>query len=174
MNRVLIIVDMQNDFITGSLSNPEAIRAEDYIVSDLDLSAFSTIFLTRDTHFGDYLDTLEGKKLPIAHCTYGSEGWQVSTRIMKKVEASNVPYHFLDKHAFGYDWANMPFSLAAFDEIVLVGVCTDICVISNALILKSLYYNTPVQVIAYMCAGTTEEKHDQAIEVMRSCLIDIL
>lgn len=175
MSKSLVIVDMQNDFITGSLGTPEALEAERYILKELDFSSFSTIFITRDTHFSHYLETAEGKKLPVPHCIYKTEGWQISTPIMKKVRESGVPYHYLDKHSFGYDqWNSLSAFLNTDEEIIIVGVCTDICVISNALILKSLFHETPIKVISYMCAGTSVEKHDEALDVMRSCQIDIL
>lgn len=175
MGKSLVIIDMQNDFITGSLGTPEAIEAERYILKELDFSSFSRIFLTRDTHFDSYMDTMEGHKLPIPHCIKNTNGWQISSAIMDKIHEVAVPYYFLDKHSFGYPCWNVLFShLLNDDEFVIVGVCTDICVISNALILKALYPETPIKVISYMCAGTTPEKHDEALDVMRSCHIDVV
>ena len=174
MGKNLIIVDMQNDFITGALGTPEAIEAERYIVKDLNFNSFDRIFLTRDTHFDWYGETAEGKKLPIPHCIRYSKGWELSEAIMEKVVKSHVPYYFCDKYTFGYNWNNVNGVLGLGDEYTIVGVCTDICVISNALMLKALHPENVIQVIGYMCAGTTPEMHDKAIDVMASCQIDIV
>lgn len=175
MSRSLVIVDMQNDFIEGPLSTPEAVQAKTNIIRSLNFRSFASIYLTRDTHFSHYMETAEGQKLPIPHCIYKTDGWQINPDIMNKIRESGVPYHYLDKHSFGYNqWSSLSAFLNTDEEIVIVGVCTDICVISNALILKALYHETPIKVISYMCAGTTPEKHDEALDVMRSCQIDII
>lgn len=174
MSRSLVIIDMQNDFIDGPLGTPEAIQVKTNIIKSLNFHSFSSIYLTRDTHFSHYLETAEGKKLPIPHCIYKTDGWQINPDIMNKIRESGVPYHYLDKHSFGYNqWNSLSTFLESEEEIIIIGVCTDICVVSNALILKSIFHETPIKVISYMCAGTSVEKHNEALDVMRSCQIEV-
>ena len=179
--KTLIIIDMQNDFITGPLGTPEAQKVEKSIAKWLHsskwLHPFSNdqIYVTRDTHDGDYLATPEGIKLPIPHCICGSKGWQVSSVIMKQLEKSDVFYTFINKRTFGYpDWNLKNLHGAEDDEIVLIGVCTDICIISNALILKSMFPYAQIRIISSLCAGTTPENHQKALDVMKSCQIEVI
>ena len=122
------------------------------------------IIFTRDTHEENYLDTAEGKKLPVIHCIKGTDGWQ----IIPELEAEGCEY--IDKPTFG--WLNWG-GFGEHDEIELVGVCTDICVVSNALILKAMYPEAVISVDAGCCAGVTPEKHEAALETMKSCQIDV-
>ena len=173
----LIIVDMQNDFIDGVFSNADAQRIVEPIV-DLMCGWDGNIILTRDTHQYNYLDTPEGKKLPIRHCVQGTEGWCVHDAIMQTVLAllgtNGVPCDFIDKSTFGYiewrEWGNPELC----DDIYIVGTCTDICVISNALILKAMFPEKNITVISDLCAGTTTENHEAALNVMRSCQVDVI
>ena len=174
MGKNLIIIDMQNDFITGSLGIPEAIEAEHYIVKNLNFEEYTRVFLTHDTHSQNYLETAEGKKLPIPHCIRNTYGWEISTPILKKLKNSKVPYYFCNKFTFGYKWSKMDAIIENDNSFTIVGVCTDICVISNALILKALYPEARIEVIGYMRAGTTPEKHDEALDIMKSCQIEVV
>lgn len=172
--KTLIIVDMQNDFITGPLGTPEAQKVEKYIAKWLHSFSYDQIYVTRDTHDSDYLTTPEGIKLPVPHCIWDTEGWQVSKAIMEELEKPNVFYTFLNKRTFGYPtWDLVNLRGAEDDEIILVGVCTDICVISNALILKSMFPYARIRVIPSLCAGTTPEMHKKALDIMRSCQINV-
>lgn len=144
------------------------------IIKEMDASDF--IIFTRDTHYENYLQTSEGKKLPIKHCIKGSEGWNVISALVNHANQMDKVNHYayVDKETFGYsDWKLIE-GINGYDEIELVGTCTDICVVSNALILKALYPDTNIIVKASACAGLTKEKHEAALETMRSCQIDVI
>lgn len=167
-DRILICIDLQRDFITGPLGTPEAQTIIPNVKKKIKeyQKRGDEIIFTRDTHFDDYLDTSEGKKLPIPHCICRSDGWEI-------VDGLTVPNcRYVCKNTFGwmfwrdYSWANA--------KIELIGVCTDICVISNALILKATFPNAEIIVDASCCAGTTPEKHKAAMDVMRSCQINVI
>ena len=165
MKKTLIIVDMQKDFIDGSLGTKEAAAIVENVRGKLEeyRSAGNEIIFTRDTHGEDYLDTPEGKKLPVVHCVKGTAGWELSD----KLDASGCK--IIDKPSFGYTgWNEFDF-----ESIELVGLCTDICVISNALILKAFFPNAEISVDASCCAGVTPDTHDAALKAMRMCQIDI-
>lgn len=168
MKKVLIVVDMQNDFVSGSLGTPEARGIVENIkqrISEYHQKGDRIIF-TKDTHYDNYLETQEGKYLPVKHCIYGTDGWA----IVADLDADGCTQ--VHKPTFGYEhWKNEDIGMS--DEIELVGVCTDICVITNALLLKTCYPEIKITVDATCCAGTTPEKHRVALEVMRSCQINI-
>lgn len=162
--KVLIVVDVQNDFITGALGSKEAVAVIPNIkkkIEEYHAAGYDIIF-TRDTHGVDYLETNEGKNLPVVHCIKGTEGWQ----IVDGLETPDCQY--IDKPTFG--WLGWPKDFP-YDEIELIGVCTDICVVSNALILKAMYPEAKITVDASCCAGVTPELHDAALATMRSCQI---
>ena len=166
MNRALIIVDMQVDFVTGSLGTKEAERIVPAVVKKIETEKENgaQIIFTKDTHETNYLQTQEGRKLPVKHCLQGTEGWQ----IVPGLETEHCEY--VDKPTFGWmHWDDF----GTQDEIELIGVCTDICVVSNALILKAKYPEAVISVDASCCAGVTPEKHKAALETMRSCQIDV-
>jgi len=170
--KALIVVDVQNDFTSGTLGTKEAVAAIPIIKQYVDRfhADGHKIIYTRDSHDADYLNTLEGKKLPIEHCFRGSWGWRVVDEIGYK-ESENVSY--VNKWQFGYDdWEGE--YLDQYDEVVMLGFCTDICVISNALTIKTFYPNLPITVIAAGCAGTTPEKHNAALDIMESCQINVI
>ena len=166
MSRVLIVIDMQNDFVTGALGSKEAQAIVPNVQAKIKEYADrgDRIIFTRDTHEENYLDTAEGKKLPVIHCIKGTDGWQ----IIPQLEVEGCEY--IDKPTFG--WLNWG-GFGKHDEIELVGVCTDICVVSNALILKAMYPEAVISVDAGCCAGVTPEKHEAALETMKSCQIDV-
>lgn len=193
--KYLIIVDMQNDFIDGSLANKDAQVIVPKICEFI--KGFDgQIICTLDTHKLNYLSTPEGKNLPIEHCIKGTAGWNLSKPIMTELKnyrkrmKTHVPLDsplmfdepmepvFIEKSSFGYTgWEDFHFGYAWEDkddlEIILVGTCTDICVISNALMLKSLYPEIKITVLKDLCAGVTKEKHEAALEVMKSCQINV-
>ena len=173
--KALIIIDFQNDFVTGALGTPEARTIIPAIQSLID-EAYTEdhiIIYTRDTHDADYVDTQEGRKLPISHCLYGTDGWNIVPECECKEIPGNLVYHF-NKKQFGYDDWEHTEALKAAEEIILCGVCTDICVITNALLLKTYFPETPIKVVASACAGTTPENHAAALQVMQSCQIEII
>lgn len=170
MKKALIVVDMQNDFVTGTLANKDA-QAIVGSISEYVKSYDGEIILTRDTHGSSYLMTQEGEKLPVEHCVIGSDGHKVVREILDACEGKS--YRYVDKCTFGYPDA-AGWNLGDCDEADVVGTCTDICVISNVLILKALYPSMTIRVHKDMCAGLTREKHDAAIEVMQSCQAEVV
>lgn len=184
--KVIIVVDMQNDFITGSLGSPEAVEVKNKMIKYLREQDYNNtkVIFTMDTHREDYLESYEGKKLPIPHCIFDTEGWKINEELYDSVPADSKDTQF--KQTFGsLDLTEtvMDTILNAYlesdtenflDEIEIVGVCTDICVISNALILRAYYPNTRIKVISELCAGTSKEAHNAALMVMNSCQIDIV
>lgn len=183
--KYVIVVDMQNDFITGALANPAAEAIVQPIADFLTKEKNKTILFTRDTHDFNYLATSEGKALPVEHCLKETTGWAIRDEIFKAARSnkSSFGWGFVDKPTFGYiSWVKYFDELSKIlccdctnvEEITLCGTCTDICVISNALILKALYPNAKIRVIKDLCAGLTPEKHNAAIEVMKSCQIEVI
>lgn len=174
MKKFLIVVDMQKDFVDGALGTKEACAIVPAAAKKI--AGFEgEIFATYDTHFDDYMDTAEGRKLPVPHCIKGTEGWQLNKDIAAALKAKK--YTPVEKYTFGS--VNLPdlIKKAAGTEefsIELIGLCTDICVISNALILKANFPEADIAVDEACCAGVTPEKHDAAVETMKSCQIDIL
>ena len=171
--KTLIVVDMQNDFIDGSLANPAAAA----IVSDMAeyIKNFDgQIIFTRDTHYPNYMETQEGRNLPVMHCQYGSEGWEIQDDLFEAVRGRNIEWSVVDKNSFG-DTYELEDEIDAYsDEIYLCGTCTDICVISVALNLKARFPEIKMYCIADLCVGLTPEKHAAALEVMKSCQIEVI
>lgn len=169
---VLIVVDMQNDFISGSLGTAEA-RAIVPAVAEKMRAFRGVILATRDTHEENYLATEEGKKLPIPHCIRGTAGWALCPEV-----AALLPTEPLDKPTFGCVGLGERLLRLHAEEpitgITLIGLCTDICVISNALLCKAFLPEVPVAVDAACCAGVTPESHRTALSAMRPCQIEIL
>ena len=166
MKRTLIVVDMQNDFIDGALGTKEAQAIVPNVKKKIEeyKTRGDEIIFTRDTHFSNYLDTNEGEHLPVKHCIQGTYGWLISDEL-----DNGVGYPVIDKYTFGFDgWVDYDF-----EEIELVGLCTDICVVSNALILKALFPDIDITVDASCCAGVTPESHQAALTTMRMCQITV-
>ncbi len=174
MKKFLIVVDMQKDFVDGALGTKEAEaivpRAADKI------KRFDgEIFVTYDTHFDDYLNTAEGKKLPVPHCIKGTKGWQLHPIIADAL--LNKQYMPVEKITFGsIELPQIIRQVAGKNDfsIELIGVCTDICVVSNALILKANFPQKEIFVDASCCAGVTPETHIAALQTMKCCQIDII
>ena len=159
---------MQKDFVDGSLANPMAQAVVSEIAAYAD-SFDGDLIATRDTHTENYLQTSEGKRLPVVHCVHGTLGWEIVPEISEVLERKNAK--LVDKSTFGYpDWD----FLNDYDEVTLVGTCTDICVVSNALILKAKLPDLAVKVKRNLCAGTTKENHEAALAVMACCQVEIL
>ena len=174
MNKVLVVVDMQNDFIDGALGTNEAQLIVDNVVDKIK-NFDGKVIATRDTHYIDYLDTQEGINLPVKHCIENTEGWEIKTEIQKLLEKEDV--RVFNKVTFGSKELAMYLeelgSQKFIDEIELVGLCTDICVISNAMLIKAFLPETKVVVDASCCAGVTVESHKNALEAMKMCQISI-
>lgn len=175
MKKILVVVDMQNDFIDGALGTPEAAAIVENVCAKIRSEEWDIIFATRDTHDDNYFETQEGQKLPIEHCIRTSRGWYLQDDVHKAIKYSNTgTKHVFNKPTFGsVTLANkLPKDIEA--EFTIVGVCTDICVISNALLLKAHYPEMNIIVDASCCAGSTPEKHKMALEVMKSCQINVI
>ena len=172
MRKILIVVDMQNDFVSGSLGSPEAQAIVPNVVEKIKQYHDDYIFFTKDTHYENYLETLEGQKLPVEHCIEYTWGEQIIDDLREEFGYSDG---IIRKHTFGYaDWKTYLGEWAQGAEIELCGLCTDICVISNALALRMFYPDSKITVDASCCAGVTPEKHAAALEVMKSCQIDVI
>ena len=181
--KVLIIVDMQKDFIDGALGTPEAAAIVDNVAKRVANSDGELIIFTKDTHGEDYLNTPEGKKLPVPHCIQGTAGWQINPAIIdawrgngSTLKLPELPDNTFTKPVFGsVDLVNfLKAREGEITEIEILGLCTDICVISNAIMIKNAMPNVPISVNATCCAGVTPQSHAQAINVMRMCQIDII
>lgn len=174
MKKCLIIIDMQNDFIDGSLSNKSAQDIIPAILEELRTGGYEHIVFTRDTHTKNYLNTPEGKRLPVEHCIMGTEGWELNQEILEDACFGCDSISFFDKPTFGsLGLLSHIQSQGDFDEVVVCGTCTDICVVSNVLILKTMKPDLNITVLGNACAGLTPEKHQAALEVMKSCQINV-
>ena len=173
MKNVLIVVDMQVDFVTGALGS-DAARAIVPRVS-AKISEYKKrgdlIIFTRDTHRKDYLQTQEGKNLPVEHCILGTEGW----KIYGELDTGCKGHYYATKNTFGWlNWGEFIKNNNVIENIELSGLCTDVCVVSNALILKAMYPENKITVDAQCCAGVTEESHRAALLTMKMCQINII
>lgn len=189
--KFLFVIDMQNDFIDGSLGSDEAKKIVPNVVKliqNWDNDKDHAIWYTYDTHYEDesrihtkYENTLEGKMLPVNHCIYTSPGWQINEYVMDEIVKRNSLYdRAFPKHTFGsldmmneaamHLWENHKSD----DSLYLCGLCTDICVVSNALLLRARFPNLHIYVYENCCAGTSKEAHDAAIKVMKSCQIEVI
>lgn len=177
--KILVVVDMQNDFIDGSLGTPEAQAIVPNVRKKVReaINNGDTIVYTRDTHYLGYLDTKEGKKLPVEHCIYKTDGWQIPEELLPPFTYEDA--FIVNKETFGYQDLPMKIeNVLAFshdcDEIELIGLCTDICVVSNALLLKAAFYDSmEISVDATCCAGVTPESHEAALKTMEMCQINV-
>jgi nicotinamidase-related amidase len=173
--KTLIVIDTQNDFITGPLGTPETVAIVPKVKKKIEeyVSRGERIIFTRDTHFEDYLETNEGKYLPIEHCIHETNGWEVTDVLHTYIQTYDNA-DVIDKHSFGYkNWYRW-FEELIDNDIEIVGVCTDICVVSNALSLKANFSENNITVDASCCAGTTPENHKAALQVMKSCQINVI
>ena len=172
MQNILIVVDMQNDFIDGALGTAEA-QAIVPAVREKIQSFQGRVIFTQDTHPADYLQTQEGRRLPVPHCIEGSHGWELRQELVLRPEAE-----FIRKPTFGSALLGQRLlaldAEEAIESVTLVGLCTDICVISNALLVKAFLPEVPVTVDAACCAGVSPESHRNALAAMKMCQIDVI
>lgn len=173
MNKVLVVVDMQKDFVDGALGSAEAVAIVPNVVQKIK-TFDGFIFVTYDTHSADYMNTSEGKKLPVPHCIKGTDGWELDSQVASALEGKD--YVSVEKPTFGS--VELPKLIAdrAGKEFALevIGLCTDICVVSNALVLKASFPENDISVIADCCAGVTPESHNAALQTMKSCQINVI
>jgi nicotinamidase-related amidase len=170
MKNILVVVDMQKDFIDGALGTKEAVSIVDSVAETIKGFNGEVVF-TRDTHFDNYMETQEGKNLPVPHCIKGTEGWQLDKKLeVLKTDDMKV----FDKLTFGsVELAEYLKSVKDLESVTLIGLCTDICVISNALLIKANLPEIKISVIEKCCAGVTPQSHKNAIEAMKMCQIEI-
>lgn len=182
-SKILVVVDMQNDFVTGALRNEEAIKIIPNVVKKIDQALKNddvNLIFTKDFHEDeDYLETEEGKNLPIKHCINGTEGMNIIPEIMALFGNKEYSYTTFHKNTFGCislgnSLKYLNENTEPITEVELIGVCTDICVISNALLIKAFLPNAHIIVDASCCAGVTPENHKTALDAMRACQIEII
>ena len=173
MRKLLIVVDMQKDFVDGALGSKEAVAIVDNVVKKIE-DFDGDIIVTYDTHPEHYMQTQEGKHLPVPHCIKGTDGWKLDSKVQTAVDQKG--YHAMEKPTFGstelpeYIKANYnPDDI----EIELIGLCTDICVVSNALLLKANFTEAKISVDASCCAGVTPESHRAALTTMQMCQVNV-
>ena len=170
MNDVLIVVDMQNDFIDGALGTAEALAIVPKVKEKIDGFRGKVLF-TRDTHQPNYMETQEGRKLPVPHCIENTPGWEIVPQLRELTAGCLV----IDKPAFGsVKLGEILTGREDIEAITLIGLCTDICVISNAMICKAALPEVPVTVEAACCAGVTPSSHDNALSAMKMCQIEVI
>ena len=169
--KILCVIDMQNDFIDGALGTSEAVAIVENVEDKIKeyRKNGDTVIFTRDTHYENYMETSEGRKLPVPHCIKDTLGWQISDKL--EVGDSTV----IDKPTFGsVELSDYIANLNDVEEVEFVGLCTDICVISNVLLLKAKLPEVTIRVDSSCCAGVTPETHRNALEAMKMCQIEIL
>ena len=178
---ILVVIDCQNDFITGSLRNEEAIKKVPNIVKKIREFNGEAIFYTMDTHAEKYLETKEGQKLPVVHCVKGTDGWKLDANIeaaLNDAKLRNIKVVGIEKPTFGsFDLVEEIKKVALWSNptIEVLGFCTDICVVSNALAIKAAFYEAAdIKVVENCCAGVTPETHEAALTTMKMCQIDVI
>ena len=181
--KVLAVIDMQNDFITGSLGNEACKNVVPEVVKVVSAGDYDAVFLTRDTHDDNYLQTQEGRKLPVIHTQRDTEGWQIQEDVWKAVTDNyrDEQIQVIDKGTFGSEKLALKLKELGLEkegdgtlQIDFVGVCTDICVINNVFLVKAAVPEATVCVIAGACAGVTPASHQTALDAMENCQIDIV
>ncbi len=174
MKKILIVVDMQKDFVDGALGSKEAVSIVGNVVKKIE-GFDGDIIVTYDTHTENYMETQEGKKLPVPHCIKGTDGWKLDKNVQKALE--NKEYKSFEKPTFGSvelaEYIKENYNPDEI-EIELIGLCTDICVVSNALLMKANFLETKVSVDATCCAGVTPESHNASLLTMKMCQVEVV
>ncbi|NBI92130.1 cysteine hydrolase [Lachnospiraceae bacterium] len=173
MKKILVVIDMQNDFIDGALGTAEALGIVEKVVDKIGSYPADGIYATRDTHGEDYLETSEGRYLPIKHCIKGTKGWEIRPEVARAMPQAAV----IDKPTFGSEELAQRLleeSRKEEIEIEFVGLCTDICVVTNALLVKTKLPEVKISVDASCCAGVTPESHEAALLTMKMCQVDVI
>ena len=169
MSKILVVVDMQNDFIDGALGTSEALKIVPYVKEVIE-GFDGKVFFTRDTHFENYMESQEGKNLPVPHCIKGTHGWEIRNEL--DILRTTEP---IDKLTFGSsDLVEVLKSQGEIESITFLGLCTDICVISNVMVTKAFFPEIPLIVDARGCAGVTPESHKRALEAMKVCQVKVI
>lgn len=173
MKKILVVVDMQKDFVDGALGTPEAVGIVENVVNKIK-TFDGDIIVTYDTHLENYMETQEGNNLPVPHCIKGTDGWALDARVQAAL--SGKEYKIIEKPTFGS--VELPEHIKdnynpSEIEIELIGLCTDICVVSNALLLKANFLETKVSVDSSCCAGVTTDSHNAALLTMKMCQVNV-
>lgn len=173
MKKILVVIDMQNDFIDGALGTKEAVAIVPKTAEKIRLYPSDCVIATRDTHQINYLQTSEGRHLPVEHCIEGTKGWELREELQKLLTGAVI----LNKPSFGS--LELPETVKRLVgneefELELIGLCTDICVVSNALLLKVAFPEVPIRVDAACCAGVTPDSHRAALQTMKMCQIEVI
>ena len=171
MDKAIIVIDMQNDFVFGELSTDEARAIIPRLVEKLEkvvAEKSADLIFTQDTHKDDYLSTQEGRNLPVVHCIKNTEGWEIISDLKRFTPFAKA---VIEKKTFGS--TRLPSLIKPYKEVIFMGVCTDVCIISNAILVKSFYPELVVSVDASCCAGTTPENHETALTAMKNCQCNI-
>lgn len=171
MKNVLIVVDMQNDFIDMALGTKEAVLSVQPVIDLINDEQFDTVIATMDTHGTDYMETYEGKHLPVIHCVKGTEGWQINASVNEALKKRNAL--IIEKPTFGSEKLIELLKNEKPGSLTFCGLCTDICVISNCLMARAALNGTPMAVVKNACAGVTPAKHEAALDVLASCQFEI-
>jgi len=169
--KILVVVDMQNDFIDGALGTKEAIAIVPNVKKKIE-EFDGEVFFTRDTHQENYMETQEGRNLPVVHCVEGTKGWEISDELKSLVKNDPINKPTFGSDALGKMLADMN-DKEKIDSIELIGLCTDICVISNAMVIKAFLPEVPISVDSRCCAGVSTESHLRALDAMKVCQIEI-
>ncbi len=179
MDKILVVVDMQNDFIDGVLGSPEAQAIVPKVVERI--KQYDIVVVTYDTHKKDYLQTEEGRHLPIPHCIFGEWGWKLNTTVFDALNITTGDVFIKTKQTFGYSWSSKDFDYEDFvikpeeiTEIEIIGLDTDFCVLANAFTLKSAFPNVHIKINAECCAGSTPEWHEKALDMLEHCHCEII
>jgi nicotinamidase/pyrazinamidase len=169
MKNLLIVVDMQNDFITGPLGTAEAQAIVPYVAEKIGsaLAAGDEVVFTKDTHHPAYLDSQEGRHLPVIHCVQGTPGWEIHPSLLPYAKKVFIKQGFGSSELLDY------VRHGSYERVELIGLCTDICVVTNALMIKGAFPELPIRVDSQGCAGVTPSSHRAAIETMKMCQIDV-
>ena len=169
MKKILVVVDMQNDFVTGCLGTKEAQAIVPAMVTYVKAFDGEVVF-TQDTHGENYMETQEGAKLPVPHCLKGSKGWEIVPELKEIADKCKI----FEKPTFGSKELAADIAKEAPDEVTLIGVCTGICVLNNATLIKAFATEIPVKVISELCACVTPETHKTALDAMKTCQIEVI
>lgn len=178
--KALFVIDMQNDFIDGVLGSPEAKAIVPKVIEKVKQN--DTVVITYDTHEKNYLQTEEGRHLPIPHCIFGEWGWEINTTIFDTLDIITKNIFMKTKQTFGYPWSSKDFNYKNFrnfnpkdiTEIEIVGLDTDFCVLANAITLKTAFPNVPITIDAACCAGSTPEWHEKALDMLEHCHFNVI
>ena len=176
MKKVLVVIDMQKDFVDGALGTAEAVAIVDNVVKEMK-KPYDVVYLTKDTHQVNYLETQEGRNLPVVHCVENTDGWQFDRKVEKAYKKLDNAVVF-NKPTFGSEKLAEEIKKLnendGIESITLVGLCTDICVVSNALLIKAAVPEIEIRCLADCCAGVTPASHDAALETMKMCQINVI